>query len=43
MSLVFPVSYDDFLEDYKERLNIAITKKYSPKTQEQIINAINKI
>ncbi len=23
MSLVFPVSYDDFLEDYEERLNRA--------------------
>jgi hypothetical protein len=38
MSLVFPVSYDDYLEEYKERLNKAITKKYLPKTQEQIIN-----
>jgi len=43
MSLVFPVSYDDFLEDYKERLNGAITKKYLPKIQKQIINTINKI
>jgi len=43
MSLVFPVSYDDFLKDYRERLNKAITKKYLPKTQEQIINTINKI
>jgi hypothetical protein len=43
MSLVFPVSYGEFLEDYKERLNKAITKKYLPKTQDQIINTINKI
>ena len=43
MSLVFPISYDDFLEDYKERLNKAKTNKYLPKTQEQIINMINKI
>jgi len=43
MSVVFPVSYDEFLEDYKERLKEAKTKKYLAKTQEQIIYAINKI
>jgi len=43
MSLVFPVSYNDFLEDYKERLKEATTKKYLAKTIEQIIDIINLI
>ena len=43
MSLVFPVSYEKFLEDYRERLNKAKEKKYFIKTQEQIIIAINNI
>jgi hypothetical protein len=43
MSLVFPVSYNDFLEDYKERLKEATTKKYLAKTQGQIIDIIKNI
>jgi len=42
-SIPFPVSYDDFLADYKERLIDAKTLNYTPKTQEQIINFINNL
>jgi len=43
MSVVFPADYRMFLEDYKERLNEAKKKDYSPKTQEQIISIINDL
>ena len=43
MSLVFPVDYKEFLEDYKERLNEAKKKNYLPKTQEQIISIVNNL
>ena len=43
MSLRFPVDYNAFLEDYKERLNEAKNKKYLPKTQEQIISIVNNL
>jgi hypothetical protein len=43
MSINFPVSYDEFLEDYKERLKKAETDNYLIRTQDQIINNINKI
>lgn len=40
MSLPFPVSYDEFLEDYTARLQKAKAKKYLPKTQAQIIEIL---
>lgn len=43
MSLVFPVSYNQFLEDYKERLNTSKKKNFLPKTQEQIILIVNNL
>ena len=43
MSLLFPVEYNAFLEDYKENLKKAIDKKYLPKTQDQIIITINNL
>jgi adenylate kinase family enzyme len=44
MSLLqFPPSYNDFLQDYKDRLKEAVSKKYIPKTQDQLINIINKL
>ena len=41
-SILFPSTYDSFLEDYKERLREARNQKYLPKTQKQIIDFINK-
>jgi len=43
MSLVFPIDYKAFLEDYKERLNEAKKKNYLLKTQEQIISIVNNL
>ena len=43
MSLVFPVEYKAFLEDYNERLNESKKKNYLPKTQEQIISIVNNL
>ena len=43
MSLIFPVDYKAFFEDYKERLNEAKKKEYLPKTQEQIISIVNNL
>ena len=37
------VSFDEFLEDYKERIQEAKTQKYLIKTQDQIIDFINKL
>lgn len=43
LSLIFPINYNAFLEDYKERLNKAKKNKYLPKTQEQIISIVNNL
>jgi len=43
MSLVFPVDYNSFKEDYNERLKEAKNKKYIPKTQNEIIDFINNL
>lgn len=43
ISTKFPPSYTEFVHDYKQRLNTAKKEGYIPKTQEQIINLINKI
>jgi len=43
MSILFPVKYYKFLEDYKERLKKAKAKNYLPKSQEQIIEIINNL
>jgi len=42
-SILFPSKYESFIEDYKERLKEAKLHKYIPKTQEEIINFINKL
>lgn len=43
MSLVFPVDYHAFKEDYHERLKEAKKRKYMPKTQHEIIDFINNL
>ena len=43
LSVKFPVDYKEFLDDYKERLKSAKKKKYTPKTQDQIISIINEL
>jgi len=43
LSVKFPVNFDDFIADYKERLNDAKKQGYKPKTQDQIINFINNL
>jgi len=43
MSLIFPVDYDAFINDYKERLKESIKKKYLPKSQKEIIKIINNL
>lgn len=43
MSLIFPVDYNAFLQDYNERLINAKKEKYLPKTQKQIIDFINNL
>jgi hypothetical protein len=43
LSILFPATYDEFMEDYIDRLQRAKQKKYIPKTQEQIIKIINNI
>ena len=43
MSLAFPLEYNEFLQDYKERLQEAKNKKYIPKTQNKIIDFINNL
>jgi len=42
-SILFPSTYDLFLQDYKERLQEAKKQKYLPKTQKQIIEFINNL
>jgi len=42
-SILFPSTYDSFLEDYKERLADAKKQKYLPKTQDEIIYFINNL
>ena len=43
LSLVFPVDYKAFLEDYRERLAEARRKKYLVKTQEEILAMVNAL
>lgn len=43
MSVKFPPSFMDFTNDYKERLKVAKKMGYIPKTQEQLIDLINKL
>jgi len=43
MSLIFPVDYQSFLEDYNERLKEVKDKGYLPKTQNQLIKILNNI
>jgi len=43
MSMRFPVDYDAFLEDYKERLKDAKNNGYKPKTQDEIIEFIQQL
>jgi len=42
-SIPFPVSYNDFLDDYKERLKEAKKHNYKVLTQEKIIETITKM
>lgn len=43
LSIPFPVSFQEFLKDYKESLAAAKAKKYTPKTQEQILLILNEL
>ena len=43
MSLVFPVTFKQFKDDYKERLSQAKKNKYKPLLQDEIIEIINKL
>jgi len=43
MSLRFPFEYNDFIQDYKERLQEAKSKGYVVKTQDEIIDFIKKL
>ena len=42
-SILFPSTYDSFLQDYKERLREAKKQKYLSKTQKQIVEFINNL
>jgi len=42
-SILFPSTYDSFLQDYKERLQEAKEQKYLSRTQKQIIKFINNL
>tara|TARA_Y100001958_G_C20981572_1_gene372546 strand:- start:76 stop:639 length:564 start_codon:yes stop_codon:yes gene_type:complete len=39
----FPVSFEEFIQDYKKRIQDAIKEKYVPKTQLNIIKFINNL
>ena len=41
MSVKFPPSYDEFMDDYKERVKTAKKEGYILKTQDQLIDLIN--
>ena len=42
-SILFPSTYDSFLQDYKERLQEAKKQKYLCKTEKEIIEFINNL
>mgnify|MGYP006267263847 CR=1 FL=1 len=41
LSIKFPVDYQEFIDDYRERLQESKKKGYTPKTQDEIIDFIN--
>jgi hypothetical protein len=43
MSMMFPIRYEYFVDNYKIRLEQAMKDKYVVKTQDQIINSINHL
>jgi adenylate kinase family enzyme len=43
LSVMFPVEYKMFVDDYNENKKKAIKNKYSIKTQDEIIQTINKL
>ena len=43
LSVKFPPSYIELMNDYKERLKVAKKDGYIPKTQKQLIDLINKL